>query len=207
VKSYNRDIFISLRGVRQLNNEKQKVRKMIKTSLEQLSEEKRVEYTQQISAQLFDLVEWKQAKVIGITIAIPPEIPTLHMVEQAWREGKEVVIPKCHPKNKTMQFKKITSFEQLESVYSGLLEPVESTVEIAADRIDLLIVPGLAFTKEGYRLGFGGGYYDRFLSTYNGSTIALAYEYQLVEELPVELHDIPVQQIVTNNKVLRTYAH
>ncbi len=198
---------ISSRGVKQLNDEKQKVRKTIKTSLEQLSEEKRVEYTNQISAQLFELIEWKQAKVIGITIAIPPEIPTLHMIEQAWREGKEVVVPKCNPENKTMQFKKITTFEQLESVYSGLLEPVESTLEINADEIDLLIVPGLAFTKEGYRLGFGGGYYDRFLSKYNGPTIALAYECQLIDELPIELHDIPVQLVVTNHKVFRTYAH
>ncbi len=198
---------ISSRGVKQLNDEKQKVRKTIKTSLEQLSEEKRVKYTNQISAQLFELVEWKQAKVIGITIAIPPEIPTVHMIEQAWREGKEVVIPKCNPENKTMQFKKITTFEQLESVYSGLLEPVESTLEINADEIDLLIVPGLAFTKEGYRLGFGGGYYDRFMSKYNGSTIALAYECQLIDELPIELHDLPVQLVVTNHQVFRTYAH
>ena len=112
-----------------MNEHKKKVRKKIKTSLEQLTDEKRVEYTKQISRQLFNLNEWKQSKVIGITISIPPEVPTLHIIEQAWREGKEVVIPKCNPENKTMQFKKITSFEQLESVYSGLLEPVENTLK------------------------------------------------------------------------------
>ena len=190
-----------------LNEAKKKVRNKIKASLEQLSDEKRVEYTNQISIQLFQLSEWKRAKVIGITIAIPPEVSTLHIIEQAWREGKKVVIPKCNPENKTMQFKEITSFEQLESVYSGLLEPVEATLKANAEEIDLLIVPGLAFTKDGYRLGFGGGYYDRFLSSYKGTTIALAYECQLIDKLPLELHDIPVQQVVTADKVFRTYAH
>ena len=95
----------------------------------------------------------------------PPEIPTFHIIEQAWHEGKEVAVPKCNPENKAMEFKKITSFEQLESVYSGLLEPVAETVKVRDQHdLDLLIVPGLAFTKDGYRLGFGGGYYDRFLS-------------------------------------------
>ena len=190
-----------------LNEDKKIVRKLIKLSLEQITDEKRVEYTKQISTQLYNLNEWKQSKVIGITISIPPEIPTLHIIEQAWREGKEVVIPKCNPENKTMQFKKITSFEQLESVYSGLLEPVENTLEVRSEKINLLVVPGLAFTREGYRLGFGGGYYDRFLSSYNGSTVSLAFECQLVDQLPTELHDIPVHLVVSTDKVYRTYAH
>lgn len=190
-----------------MNEDKKKVRKKIKTNLEQLTDEKREEYTKQISTQLFSLNEWKRAKVIGITISIPPEVPTLHIIEQAWREGKEVAIPKCNPENKTMQFKKITSFEQLESVYSGLLEPVENTLKVMPEDINLLVVPGLAFTIDGYRLGFGGGYYDRFLSGYKGSTVSLAFECQLIDELPTELHDIPVHQVVTMDKVYRTYAH
>lgn len=187
--------------------DKKKVRKKIKTNLEQVTDEERLEYTKQISTQLFALSEWKQAKLIGVTISIPPEVPTFHIIEQAWREGKEVAIPKCYPEDKTMEFKKITSFEQLESVYSGLLEPVENTLKVTPEDIDLLIVPGLAFSRDGYRLGFGGGYYDRFLSNYNGSTVALAFECQLIDELPTELHDIPVHQIVTVDKVYRTYAH
>ena len=190
-----------------MDEDKKKVRKKVKTSLETLTDEKRVEYTKQISTKLYGLKEWKQAKLIGLTISIPPEFPTLHIIEQAWKEGKEVAIPKCNPEDKTMQFKKITSFEQLESVYSGLLEPVETTLNVMAEDMDLLIVPGLAFTRDGYRLGFGGGYYDRFLSGYKGVTISLAFECQLIDELPTELHDIPVHQIVTMDKVYRTYAH
>lgn len=195
------------REVNDLIEDKKKVRKKIKTSLEQLTDEKRVEYTKQISTKLFDLNEWKQAKLIGITISIPPEVPTLHIIEQAWSEGKEVAIPKCYPEDKTMLFKKITTFDQLESVYSGLLEPVENTVKAIPEDIDLLIVPGLAFSRDGYRLGFGGGYYDRFLSSYKGSTVSLAFECQLIDELPTELHDIPVHLVVTVDKVYRTFPH
>lgn len=190
-----------------MTEDKQKVRRTVKTKLSQLSDDMRVEYTKQIVQQLFFLEDWKQAKVIGITISIPPEIPTLPIIEQAWREGKEVAVPKCHPENRTMEFKKITSFEQLESVYSGLLEPVAETETIGSAQMDLLLVPGLAFTKAGYRLGFGGGYYDRFLASYKGITLALAYECQVVDELPIEMHDLPVQKIVTTNKIFQTYAH
>lgn len=106
-----------------------------------------------------------------------------------------------------MEFKKISSFNQLESVYYGLLEPVAETAKASKEELDALIVPGLAFTKEGYRLGFGGGYYDRFLSNYRGDTLALTYELQLMDELPIEVHDLAVGKLITPSKVIRTYAH
>ncbi|AZV44387.1 hypothetical protein BAOM_3778 [Peribacillus asahii] len=183
---------------------KRKIRNDMKATLERLSEEQRIKYTNQITEQLFHLEEWKKAKVIGITIAVPPEVPTASIIEQAWSEGKKVAVPKCYPQTKVMEFKEITSFQQLESVYSNLLEPIAETVCVDSEEIDVLIVPGLAFTKEGYRLGFGGGYYDRFLVSFKGTTLALAYECQLVESLPIEAHDLPVHQVVTTNTVFRT---
>lgn len=183
---------------------KTNLRKQMKTRLEQLSDEKRVKYTGQLAEQLSNLVEWQQAKTIGITISIPPEISTYSIIELAWQEGKKVAVPKCYPKEKTMEFKFISSFDQLESVYSGLLEPVNGTETTAVNEMDLIIVPGLAFTKEGHRLGFGGGYYDRFLTTYKGNTLALAFPFQLVDDLPMEMHDIPVQKIITPDHVYRT---
>jgi 5-formyltetrahydrofolate cyclo-ligase len=189
-----------------VQDSKKQVRKQIKTRLERLSEKEHVEYASDIANQLFSLREWKQAKVIGITISIPPEIPTPPIIQRAWREGKKVAVPKCDPADKTMKFKQITSFNQLESVYSGLLEPIAQTKKVDAAELDLVIVPGLGFTKEGYRIGFGGGYYDRFLSQYKGNTVALAYDCQLVDELPIDMHDIPVQQVVTSTHVFQTYT-
>ena len=180
--------------------EKDCLRLKMKAYLKMMTEEEHAAKAAKIAQRLFALEEWKHAKTIGVTISVFPEIPTRGIIEQAWIEGKSVSVPKCNPAAKTMQFKTITSFNELESVYHGLLEPIESTPEVSY--IDLLIVPGLLFTKQGYRLGFGGGYYDRFLSSYQGDTVALAYESQIKDSLPIEEHDIPVGKLVTPTSVI-----
>ncbi|WP_057911735.1 5-formyltetrahydrofolate cyclo-ligase [Peribacillus muralis] len=185
---------------------KKKLRQQIKDRLMKLTKEEHEEHSNKIAENLFSLEEWQKAKTIGITISIHPEVSTLRIIEQAWREGKKVAVPKCDPHQKSMEFKKISSFDELESVYHGLLEPVANTAKATKDELDVLIVPGLAFTIEGFRLGFGGGYYDRFLPGYKGATLALAYELQLVEELPIDVHDIAVGKLITPTKILRTYT-
>ena len=98
-----------------------------------------------------------------------------------------------------MDFRKLERFDQLESVYSGLLEPIESKTNLVEPSdIDLLIVPGIAFDSEGFRMGFGGGYYDRFLQSFKGNTVSLAFREQIVSNLPKEDHDIPVEKIITD---------
>ncbi|MGE7879582.1 5-formyltetrahydrofolate cyclo-ligase [Peribacillus muralis] len=189
-----------------MKGNKKKLRQEVKSRLMKLTKQEHEERSNGIADNLFSLEEWKKAKTIGITISIHPEVPTVRIIEQAWREGKGVAVPKCDPDKKTMEFRKISSFNQLETVYHGLLEPVAETAKVTKDELDALIVPGLAFTKEGFRLGFGGGYYDRFLPGYKGATLALAYEIQLVDELPVEVHDIAVGKLITPSKVLRTSA-
>ncbi|MFJ7677945.1 5-formyltetrahydrofolate cyclo-ligase [Peribacillus sp. NPDC097284] len=190
-----------------MRENKKIIRQRIRTHLMEMSNEEHEELSNKIAENLFSLDEWKQAKTIGITISIYPEISTVRIIEQAWREGKSIAVPKCYPEEKTMDFKKITSFNQLESVYYGLLEPMEDTKKASVRELDLLVVPGLAFSNEGYRLGFGGGYYDRFLSHYSGKTLALAYDVQILDDLPIEVHDIAVGKLITPTKVLRTYAH
>ncbi|CAH0316928.1 5-formyltetrahydrofolate cyclo-ligase [Peribacillus sp. Bi96] len=190
-----------------MRENKKMLRQEVRSRLRELTKEDHEELSNRIAENLFSLEEWKKAKTIGITISIPPEVPTVRIIEQAWSEGKEVAVPKCDPEKKTMEFKKISSFNQLESVYSGLLEPVSETAKALKEELDVLIVPGLAFTREGYRLGFGGGYYDRYLSFYRGVTMALAYELQIMDELPIEVHDKAVGKLITPTKVFRTYAH
>jgi 5-formyltetrahydrofolate cyclo-ligase len=190
-----------------MKENKKMLRQEVRSRLMELTKEDHEELSNRIAENLFSLEEWKKAKTIGITISMPPEVPTVRIIEQAWSEGKEVAVPKCDPEKRTMEFKKISSFNQLESVYSGLLEPVSETAKALKEELDVLIVPGLAFTREGYRLGFGGGYYDRYLSFYRGVTMALAYELQIMDELPIEVHDKAVGKLITPTNVLRTYAH
>ncbi|MCM3692422.1 5-formyltetrahydrofolate cyclo-ligase [Neobacillus niacini] len=184
-------------------NEKNSRRKEMKELLSGLSKPNYEDYSYKIARNLYNHEDWKQAKVIGVTISKQPEVDTYQIIRKAWESGKEVVAPKCHPKEKILTFHKITQFSQLESVFYGLLEPIiEKTIEVMPKDIDLLIVPGLAFTREGFRLGFGGGYYDRYLPQYSGKTISLAFDFQVIPQFTIEEHDIPVSIIITNDEVI-----
>ncbi len=178
--------------------EKNTLRQKMKETLHRISKPLYEHYSYQIAQTLYDDPLWKSSQTIGITISNPPEVDTYQIIRKAWDEGKTVVIPKCLPKEKQMNFRILERFNQLESVYFSLLEPIEaSTTRVDPEEIDLLIVPGLAFTMEGYRLGVGGGYYDRFLQNYHGKTVSLAFREQMVNQLPKEPHDIPVEKIIT----------
>jgi 5-formyltetrahydrofolate cyclo-ligase len=177
---------------------KKELRSLIIGELKKLSKPEYEQFSYEIANQLFAEELWGKSKTIGITISNYPELDTYQIIRKAWEQGKRIVVPKCHPKVKHMSFHELKQFTQLESVYYGLLEPIEAiTKTVDKEEIDLLIVPGLAFTNEGYRLGFGGGYYDRFLPDYKGSTVSLAFPTQLKAKLPIEEHDIPVQKIIT----------
>ncbi|WP_462412222.1 5-formyltetrahydrofolate cyclo-ligase [Neobacillus sp. Marseille-QA0830] len=184
--------------------EKISIRSGMKQTLSQLSKPIYEDYSYKIACRLFQEQVWNEAKIIGITISKPPEVDTYQMIRKAWESGKQVAVPKCNPKEKLLTFHALTEFSQLESVFFGLFEPIEEiTKEVAADDMELLIVPGLAYSTDGYRVGFGGGYYDRFLSRYSGNTVSLAFNEQIISDLPVENHDIPVSCIITPDKVLK----
>ncbi|MEH7124529.1 5-formyltetrahydrofolate cyclo-ligase [Bacillus sp. JJ1503] len=182
--------------------EKKILRKKIIDRLSSINKPVYEQLSYQIANQLFQDKYWKEASTVGVTISKQPEVDTYQIIRKAWEQGKRIVVPKCLPKTREMVFRTLHRFDQLESVYYGLLEPIESeTDEVSPNEIDLIIVPGLAFTENGYRLGFGGGYYDRFLTKYNGHTLSLAFHDQIVSKLPVEDHDIPVSKIITDEKI------
>ncbi|SEM28564.1 5-formyltetrahydrofolate cyclo-ligase [Mesobacillus persicus] len=181
---------------------KKTLRNSMKSELEKLSLPVYEDLSYQIARRLFDDSSWKDADVIGMTISKAPEVDTFQLIRKAWEQGKTVVIPKCVPHTKEMVFRTLTRFSELEKVYFGLYEPIPSeTAEINAENIDLLVVPGLAYTTAGYRLGFGGGYYDRYLKKYHNQTLSLAFSQQIVSDLPNEPHDMAVAKIVTEEGV------
>jgi 5-formyltetrahydrofolate cyclo-ligase len=185
-------------------DEKKKLRKLIKDELSALSVPLYEDWSYQIAQRLFTDEYWKNASTLAITISRSPEVDTYQIIRKAWEQGKRVVIPKCESKSRTMDFRELTRFTQLESVYFGLYEPIVSeTSSVKSEEIDLVIVPGAAFDNRGYRLGFGGGYYDRFLANYHGNTLALAFEKQIINNVPIEKHDIPVKKIISNHEVIK----
>ncbi len=181
--------------------EKKQLRNEIRERLKKIPKPLYEHYSYTIAQELYKDPLWQSASIIGITISIPPEVDTYQIIRTAWAEGKKIAVPKCFAKEKQMDFRELQRFDQLESVYFGLLEPIETeTVLVEKENIDLLIVPGLAFTQEGYRTGVGGGYYDRYLQHYQGNTLSLAFQEQLVSSVPIEEHDIPVGKIITNKE-------
>jgi len=181
-----------------VREEKVRLRKQIIEHMNSLSEERYTTLSEKIAFSLYAQKEWAEAKTVGITLSMENEVNTYPIIEKAWEEGKKVVVPKCNKGTRTMSFRKISNFDQLEIVYMNLREPIPArTEEVNADDIDLQIVPGVAYTERGERIGYGGGYYDRYLLHYKGKTLSLAYSFQIVEHIPVEPFDKNVEKIIT----------
>ncbi len=180
--------------------EKKEIRQQIRAQLLKL---KTLEYNGQ-SAILRDKLLHEpsilEGKTIAITISVKPEVDTIHLIEKLWQLGKQVVVPKCNAKTRDMIFYRIENFTQLENVYMDLREPIPEVCEmVPKSQINVCIVPGIVFDRFGYRIGYGGGYYDRFLLDYKGTTIAIAFHEQLICEVPKEPHDLPIDLIITEH--------
>ncbi len=181
-----------LRNKVQLRNE-------MKKSLASIQEHLYRRYCEELKEKLVSSEEWKQADTIGITISVGREVETREIIETAWHEGKKIAVPKCFPDQKLLQFYQITSFDEVEDSFYSLKEPITSITPLVEKKeIDLLIVPGLVFDLFGYRIGFGGGYYDRFLVDYPNKTVSLALKAQIIEEIPRNSYDIPINKIMTH---------
>lgn len=183
--------------------DKKSNRQKMSSQLQQMDRMTYEQFSYMIGNGLIETDEWKKSKTIGLTVSRFPEVDTWQLIRRGWKQGKRIVVPRCIPSTKGMCFRKISAFTQLESSFFGLFEPIESqTEEVHKDEIDLLIVPGLIYSRDGYRTGFGGGYYDRFLANYKGKTLSIAFSKQLAEHVPVEGHDIPVGKIITEKGVV-----
>ncbi|CAM3122232.1 5-formyltetrahydrofolate cyclo-ligase [Filibacter tadaridae] len=164
--------------------------------------------SQKIANQVIESDEFRESSTIGLTISKFPEVDTRPIIEAAWKNGKRVCVPKCNNDTRAMDFRTISSYDNLETVYMGLLEPIITETEsVGKGNIDLQIVPGVVFSPEGYRIGFGGGYYDRYLPGFKGKILALAFEFQTGHKnVPKEMHDIPLGLIITENGFIRCKA-
>ncbi|HWL22906.1 MAG TPA: 5-formyltetrahydrofolate cyclo-ligase [Ureibacillus sp.] len=181
--------------------DKKEIRNDIKSALASLPSDQYTGFSKVILDKLFKESTIINGKTIAITISNWPELETSFIIDRLWRLGKRVVVPKCNPKDRSMQFYELTSFNQLETVYMNLREPdPEKTLPISSENIDCLIVPGVVYDLTGYRIGFGGGYYDRYLVNYTGARISLAFDLQVIQKVPRESHDIPVDLILTEKR-------
>lgn len=188
---------------------KQRKREIRRQTLElrnKLSEKDRTEKSASILERLFSFANFLEAKVVLFYVATKTEVATKEMIRKSLAHEKIVTVPWTDSKNRRLIPFKIEDFEQdLLPGYKGILEPDPSTSkEIPVDQIDLAIIPGIAFDSRGGRIGQGGGYYDRLIPTLNITTrkVALAFECQLVQQVPMEPSDKYVDIIITEERII-----
>ena len=173
---------------------KSELRKQVLQEMKALPREQKQFIDQALTERVLQHPFYQEAKVIATYLSFPHEFQTQGLIEQALKDGKKVLIPKTYPKGR-MDFV-LYDPQQLVKTSFGLLEPQGDLEVVEPSQIDLIHVPGLAFTREGYRIGYGGGYYDLYLEHFTGHTMSTIYPCQ-VQEFNFENHDIPVQEVLT----------
>ncbi|PTL40503.1 5-formyltetrahydrofolate cyclo-ligase [Alkalicoccus saliphilus] len=181
--------------------DKRSIRITIKEKLQTLSKEERLSQESMLYSQLFEMPEWKKAEVAACTISVGNELNTYPIFIRAWKEGKKIAAPVVKGSKKELDFYIVNKMEDCREAGFGLIEPDPSKCEyVSPEHIDLVITPGLAFDKEGFRIGYGGGFFDRFLQGLPVSTVSLVFQEQLMENIPRESFDVPVNRLLIGKR-------
>ena len=184
--------------------EKQRLREERLAAREVLSEQERSVLDDRITQKLLATSEYAEATTVLTYVSVSSEVSTRMFIESALRDGKTVAVPRCLPGH-CLEFVAITSLDQLIAAPFGLLEPPKELPTLTEEQMDasICIVPALLVDTKGYRLGYGAGFYDRFLSTYPGKKICLAYQQNLSRTtLPHAAFDVAVDVVITESDVL-----
>lgn len=174
--------------------DKQALRKQIRDQKRAMTEEQIVSKSEALGRLFVASEAYKQAKTIYGYLPYNQEVRTTAMLQQALDDGKKVAVPKCY--GDEMRFIYLDDLSKVEKGYCNIPEPIADE-PIADDPTALVLMPGLAFDPQGHRMGYGGGFYDKFLAAEpDHPTLALCYDFQMMEHLETEAHDIPVDTVL-----------
>ena len=186
---------------------KRKIRKRILDMRNNKSKEDLEERSREIGKRLFRTPEFKHAKTVMFYVSTGSEVVTESLIRDAIKIGKSVSVPVVQTKDHSLQVCELHDCDKdlVPGAY-GILEPkMDCRRPVPADTIDLVIVPGIAFDLKGIRIGYGKGFYDKLLpSMPEARILGLAYDFQLLPELPQEDHDVRVDKIITESGVIDT---
>jgi 5-formyltetrahydrofolate cyclo-ligase len=186
-----------------LTENKKKIRKDILTVRNALPRTEREAMSRIICSNFTNLSLLSDCASVMIFLSFGSEINTDYIIEWLWKQKKRVLVPLCKPETREMDIFSIANFADLEPGYFGIREPKRGLRPIVArEVIDLAAVPAVAFDRRGYRVGYGGGYYDRFLAGMDVPMIGLAFDCQIITAAPVDKYDLAVQGIVTEKEYI-----
>ena len=175
--------------------ERDELRVQIKLRRQQESMLNVLEMSARIGERIIAMPEYRKAQRIFCYYALPMEVQTAGLIREMLREGKEVYLPVTN-KDHTMKAVRLRSPEAVHKGAFRVMEP-DGTDEIDPSELDLILTPGLAFDRAGGRIGYGAGCFDRFLPRCRGLIVGLALEMQMVDQVPMEPHDVYMHRVVT----------
>ncbi|SJZ72721.1 5-formyltetrahydrofolate cyclo-ligase [Selenihalanaerobacter shriftii] len=191
---------------REIKNAKQDQRKMVLDYRQRLNDGELLKKSMEIKKKLFELEEFESAEVIMFYVDFRNEVKTEFMIKEALKLDKRVLIPISQVEDRSLLLSELKNYDQeLEEGTYGILEPKEEYIRpVDYEELDLAIVPGVAFDEDCNRLGYGGGYYDRFAAKVSpeASRIALAFEIQIIDDVIIGEYDLPVDKVVTEKRVV-----
>lgn len=187
--------------------DKKALRKEMLEKRSQLSLQEIKEKSKTITNSLLNLNEYNKSQFIFTFISFKDEVDTHEIIKSSLKKDKRIGVPITVPEKKQLKVSEIMDFDnELELSYYDILAPKEKNIRIVApELIDLVLVPGIIFDRRGYRVGYGGGYYDRFFSKLDKNVlkIGLCYDMQIQSNVPRDSYDIPVDYILTEKEFIK----
>lgn len=172
--------------------DKKALRTQISAQKRKLTQQQIRSASQALTKQFLAHPLYRKASSVYAYLSYNQEVRTQALIAAAQKDGKKVAVPKVF--GDEMRFLWIDEYSVIATGYKGIPEPVSG--QLADDREALVLMPGLAFDPQGHRIGYGGGFYDRFLAEEPHPTIALCYDFQFLDFLPTHEHDIPVDAVL-----------
>lgn len=188
--------------VSNLRQKKAELRAKHKKLRQSFAPEKKREADERIARRFLSLKEYKNCSTLLGFVPKDIEVNTYPILEAALSDGKTLAVPRCDTEKTEMEFFEITSFDDLEKGCYGLLEPKKSCEKNEVFSRALCLVPALAFDRGGFRIGFGKGYYDRFLAGFGGVSVGVCYSRCVEPELPRGGYDRPIDIVVTEEYLI-----
>lgn len=164
----------------------------------------RYEQKQKIYSHLRQIPEYEKAKTVMAYFSRGSEVPTKNLILELLNGEKEIALPRTNVQDKAITPYLITSLDDLEASSFGIMEPKPSCKICPMEKIGIVLVPGIAFDEKGGRLGYGLGFYDRFLASSKLKTAGLCTDAQIAPPLPLEPHDVPMDYIVSELRLIKT---
>ena len=168
--------------------------------------EERRTLDERIAQNVRRLYQYGPCKTLMIYVSTPIEVDTIRIINNALADGKKVAVPKCIPGTRNMEFYYISSIDDLEPGTFSVLEPKEGLKMLNSFEKCLMIIPGIQFDMNGYRIGYGKGYYDRYMARFTGFSAGICYDWELCRHLYRGRFDRPVSAVVTDRHI-RTCKH